>query len=225
MNIFRGLFIASASFLIGCCAVAARGQTLPITIDHAPPVSFTSLYDPRLPSTHMPAPEANELGVTIANFSCHASVTGHVFLQFPSGEDVVAAVRVDTVHVTLHLRVDEWLDRRAGAKILAHEDGHAMIARHFYDRSDVIAAIIAKNMIGTDFYGSGPDAETAATDALNVAARQIDKEYMQQVRDPSEIVQDAYDQITEHGTNQIDEIDAIEQALRMVINTQIAKID
>ncbi len=64
----------------------------------------------------MPAPEANELGVTVADFSCHANVQGHVFMQFPSGDDVVTAVRVDSIHVTLQLKITEWIDFRAGQK-------------------------------------------------------------------------------------------------------------
>jgi hypothetical protein len=225
MNYFRGVLMASAAFAIGCCTAMARGQTNPVSVDLTPPVTITSLYDPLMPSRQMPAPESNELGVTVADFSCHANVSGHVFMQFPSGQDVVAAVRVDTVHIILQLKIAEWVDYRAGQKILAHEDGHAMIARHFYARSDVVAAEIARRIIGTDFYGSGPDAETAATDALNVAARQIAREYIGRVRDPSELVQVYYDRITEHGNNQIDEMDAIEHALHLIGNTQIAKAE
>jgi hypothetical protein len=36
---------------------------------------------------------------------------------------------------------------------------------------------------------------------------------MVQVRDQSELVQEAYDRITQHGTNDVDEYDAIQQAL------------
>jgi hypothetical protein len=213
MKHFLGILVTSTALVMSCCAAGARGQTAAVSVELTPAVCGTDLYDPRMPSKLMPTPAAGELGVTVADFSCKANVTGGVMLQFPSGSDVVAAVRVESVHLVLKLNVTEWVDYAAGPKIMAHEDGHAMIARHFYDQSDQVAAAIAQRLIGKDFYGSGPDAQAAATDALNVAAKQIAREYLGRVRDPSEMVQNFYDRITEHGGNSIDEIDAIERAM------------
>jgi hypothetical protein len=216
MKFSMGALAASALFVMCCFAAGAWGQTLPVTVELTPAAGQTRYYDPRMPSELMPTPQANEAGVTVAEFFCQANVAGRVFEQFNSGPDVVCGVRVESVHIVLKLKISEWVDETAGPKVLAHEDGHALVARHFYDRSDQIAAGIGREFIGKDFFGSGPDAETAANDALNVAARQITREYMGRVRNPSELVQNLYDRITEHGENQIEELDAIEEAMRVM---------
>jgi hypothetical protein len=48
---------------------------------------------------------------------------------------------------------------------------------------------------------------------------------MIQVRDQSELVQEAYDRITAHGTNNVDEYDAIQQALAEVAKKNLIPRD
>ncbi|MGA3066165.1 MAG: hypothetical protein ABSF29_04875 [Tepidisphaeraceae bacterium] len=213
MNFSKGALAASAVFAMCCFAAGARGQTSPVSVELAAPTCQTSLYDPRMPSRQMPTPQANEAGVTVSEFICKATATGRTYMQFHSGPDVVVGVHVESVRIALGLNVNEWVEYSAGAKVFSHEDGHALIAEHFYSRSDQIAQAIGQHLIGTDFFGSGPDAEAAANDALNVAAREVTQQYMGRVRNPSELVQNLYDRITAHGVNPIEEVDAIEMAL------------
>ena len=105
------------------------------------------------------------------------------------------------------------MDQLAPQKIWAHEDGHCDIALHFYRHADLVASDIGNDWIGRTMDGSGPDADSAAKNALKVAAQKIADQYMAQVRDQSELVQEAYDRITAHGTNDVDEFDAIQEAL------------
>jgi hypothetical protein len=220
MRLFKG---AAAALVFWVCihAAAARGQQaqpVSVGIDMIPLIRTVQLYDPAAPPPQMPPPEANEAGVTISEFSCTAVVDGLVLNQGPSRDSTatVAAVRVQSVHITIGLKITEWVSCHSGLKILAHEDGHAMISEHFYDGASEIAEDIGHDLIGHDFFGSGADTPSAASDALNVAARQIAQQYMQQVRDPSQRVQEAYDVITQHGTNTVEELDAIEQAMNQV---------
>jgi hypothetical protein len=224
---------ASALILFFCpffCldSAAARGQMVvaaqPLQIDSTPLTRSVHLYDPSAPPQQMPPPEPDEAGVTVSEFSCTAVVDGRVISQNPSrdGSAMEAAVRIDSIHITIGLKITEWVSSRSGLKILAHEDGHAMISEHFYAGADEIAESIGHEFVGREFAGSGADGASAASDALNVAARQIAQQYMQQVRDPSQRVQEAYDQITQHGTNSVEELDAIEQAMNQLRDSEKA---
>lgn len=215
---------ASALIMILCVhAATAQAQTI-VVVQQAPPVDSIPvirtmhLYDPSGPPPQIPPPEPNEAGVTVSEFSCTAVVDGRVLSEHPSpdGTATVAAVRVESVHITIGLKINEWVSCRSGVKILAHEDGHAMISEHFFTGADEIAEGIGHDFVSREFFGSGASLSLAASDALNIAARQIAQRYMQQVRDPSQRVQEAYDVITEHGTNTVEELDAIEQAMDQV---------
>ena len=215
-------FFAGAMLLSLLIAFAATGQTPTTTIQpdnanvhitHLAAISTTQTYDPQNPSHDMPAPSADEAGVTVADFSCSAKVWGTILGQTQNGRDTIANVRVDSVDISLQLKIAEWISQSAPQKMWSHEGGHRIIAEHFYAGADGIAAAIGHGMIGREFSGSGPDANSAANAALTSAASEIASQYMTEVRDPSEEVQEIYDRITAHGTNGIDEIDAITQSL------------
>ena len=184
-----------------------------VSVVAQPAHTTTQYYDPANPDPAMPPLESKEAGVTVSKYSCQAQVGGEVVQQTPQDNRVVAVVRVDQVKITLGLDVAEWVAATAPPKTLAHEDGHRIVSEHFYMHAEIPAQQIGQAIIGKEFSAVGADAQTAANLALNQAATQVAQEYMAQVRDPSEQVQEAYDRITEHGTNTIDELAAIDQAL------------
>jgi ATP-dependent protease HslVU (ClpYQ) ATPase subunit len=96
---------------------------------------------------------------------------------------------------------------------MAHEIGHRMISEHFYGDADTIAASIAHDFLGKRCTATAASTADASRAACDNAAREIVGKYMDQVRDPAEVVQEAYDRITHHGTAAIDEMDAIKQAI------------
>ena len=173
----------------------------------------THTYDPAHLPKEMPATQPDEAGVTVSDFSCVAEVSGQIVEQSETADDAKVTVKMAAVHITLNLKVTEWIDELAPQKIWAHEDGHRDIALLFYRRADVAVAAIARGWVDKTLTASGPDAKSAGKKALTDAARKITDEYMAQVRDQSELVQEAYDRITAHGTNTVDENDAIQQAL------------
>jgi hypothetical protein len=161
----------------------------------------------------MPATQPDEAGVTVSDFSCVAVVTGQIIDNGKVGDDANVTVKMATVHIKLKLTIAEWMDELAPQKIWSHENGHRDIALLFYRRADLVAESIARAWIGQTLSAAGPDAKAAATKAVSLAAQKISDDYMVQVRDQSELVQEAYDRITQHGTNDVDEYDAIQQAL------------
>ncbi len=192
----------------------------PLTIQIIPATIARHTYDPDNPDPQMPATHSDEAGVTVSEYGCVAEVAGQITSTKQNASDATAAVQVATIHITLRLDVTEWMSQTAPQKIWFHEDGHRKIALHFYDHADEVAATIAREWIGKSLTASGADANAAAKEAITEIAKKITAAYMTQVRDQSELVQEAYDRITSHGTNRIDESDAIRQAL-----TEVARAD
>lgn len=187
-----------------------------VSVDRPPAVCSTRFYDPENPPPQMPPPTVDQAGVTVSEFGCTALVDGTVVQQAHQDSQVVVQVHVDSVRIELRLKITEWISQDAPQKIHNHEDGHRLIAEHFYVRADEVAAQIGHEFIDKTAEASGSDAAAAANRALTVTAQQIASRYMRAVRDQSEEVQQAYDRITVHGTNQVDEIDAINRALAWV---------
>jgi hypothetical protein len=214
-------FVAATAVLLLVFAAAWGEDGDPITVERMPATISSHTYDPENPPAQMPATQPDEAGVTVSDFSCVAKVGGQITEQSQDDGEVLAKVKVDAVHITLRLNVGEWVSKTAPPrKIWAHEDGHRMIALHFYMNAKNVAMGIGHQMMGRSIVGSGQDVDSAARSALHEAAQEIDAQYMIEVRDLSERVQEAYDRITEHGTNSIDEADAINAALQETAPSQ-----
>jgi len=207
------LFACLVVILFTGFSLAAEEDGDPITLRHADAAVATHTYDRDHPPKQMPATQPDEAGVTVSEFSCVAEVRGQVVSESTTPTGATANVRMASMRITLKLKIDEWMDQLAPQKIWAHEDGHRDIALFFYRHADETVLMIAHGWVDKTLTATGPDAASAAKKALTDAAQKITDDYMIQVRDQSERVQEAYDRITAHGTNDIDEYDAIQQAL------------
>jgi hypothetical protein len=210
------LIILSLALLFPLAAGADDKAKDALTIQVIPATIAKHTYDPDNPDSQMPATHADEAGVTVSEYGCVAEVNGQIANTKKDASDATVTVQVATIHITLKLDVTEWMSQVAPQKIWFHEDGHRKIALHFYDHADEVADQVARGWIGQSLTASGPDAQSAAKVAITEIAKKITAAYMTQVRDQSELVQEAYDRITSHGTNNIDESDAIRQALAEV---------
>jgi hypothetical protein len=209
---------AAVTMMAGLCllSVALAQDKDAVTVDRPPALCSTRFYDPDNPPPQMPPPTVDQAGVTVSEFGCTALVDGTVVQTAHQDDQVVAQVHVDSVRIELRLKITEWISQSAPAKIHNHEDGHRLIAEHFYVHADEVAGEIGRAFIDKTVEASAPDAAAAANRALSITAQEIAKRYMRAVRDQSEEVQQAYDRITVHGTNKVDEIDAINRALAWV---------
>jgi hypothetical protein len=210
-----GRFAALAIGVVLLLSTAARADKDPVSVRQLPAASTTQRYDADSPPDGLPVDPA-EAGVTVSQFGCTALVDGQVVGQYHKGADVVASVRVETVQITLQLNVAEWIAIPQTRGIVAHEDGHRIISEHFYSHADVSAAEIGRDVIGHVLSASGSDEATAARNAMTIAAAEINRRYMAEVRDPCQRAQEAYDDVTGHGTKDVDEMDGIDWALRQV---------
>jgi hypothetical protein len=209
---------AAAAIVLALCmfSLALAPDQNGVTVQRPPAVCSTRFYDPNNPPPQMPPPTVDQAGVTVSEFGCTALVDGTVVQEAHQDDQVVAQVHVDSVRIELRLKITEWISRNAPPKIHNHEDGHRLIAEHFYVHADEVATQIGRDFLDKTVEASAPDAAAAANRALTITAQEIAKRYMRAVRDQSEEVQQAYDRITVHGTNAVDEIEAINRALAWV---------
>jgi hypothetical protein len=210
------LLVAGIALVAGDTATGDDAD--PVTLHRMAATVATHTYNRAHPPAQMPATQPDEAGVTVSEFSCVAEVRGQVIDQADAinGTAASATVRMASIHITLKLKIDEWMDQLAPQKIWSHEDGHRDIALFFYRHADQTAEQVARAWVDKTLTATGADAASAAKKALTDAAQKITDGYMEEVRDQSELVQEAYDRITAHGTNDVDEYDAIQDALAEV---------
>ena len=202
------------SFLILLCA--ARAANADVTITRTDAVIEHRMFDPNNPPADMPKLAGNEAAVTESFFSADSRVGGDVVDQQKTDSGYRASIKVDTVQMTLRLRVRVWLPKDAVPKIVNHEEGHRAIAEYFYKDAEGIARKWAEGLIGETVSASGKDCDSAGQLATSQAATALGGKYMGQVDVPCNKVQVIYDEITAHGTNAIKEEKAIREAIEQV---------
>jgi hypothetical protein len=209
MNSMRWLSV----IIISLCQCAAFAD---VTITRTDAVIEHRVFDPKNPPAEMPALAANEAAVTESFFAAESRVGGSVIDQQKSDNGCRASIKIDTVQMTLKLRITVWLPSGAVPKIVNHEEGHRAIAEKFYEHADVAAKKWADAMIGETISASGNDCASAGEAATKRAADSLGTKYMGTVDVPCAKAQEIYDQITAHGTNAIKEEKAIREAIERV---------
>ena len=147
--------------------------------------------------------------MTVSQFGCTALVDGQVVGQYHKGADVVASVRVETVQITLQLNVAEWIAIPQTRGIVGMKMGIASSLN-----ISIHMPMCRPRRLGACHWtciervrirrGNG------RANAMAIAAAEINRRYMAEVRDPCQRAQEAYDDVTGHGTKDVDEMDGID---------------
>ncbi|HEY1629534.1 MAG TPA: hypothetical protein VGF52_06725 [Tepidisphaeraceae bacterium] len=204
----------SRNFLLVGLAILPRLAAADVTITRSQAVIEHRVFDPNNPPADMPKLAGDEAALTESYFSANSSVGGSVVDQQKTDNGCRTSIKVDTVQMTLRLRVTVWLPTNAVPKIVNHEEGHRAIAEYFYRDADAAARRVAEELIGQTISGSGSDCDAAGQNATKQAAQILGARYMGAVDVPCGKAQELYDQITEHGTNAVKEEKAIKQAIQ-----------
>jgi hypothetical protein len=179
-----------------------------------PPVSH------RAPASSMPPDivkaAAGEPAYTYCWYSARWYFTyGMEVLDSPnSGE---RSVRITIRSVSLHLGLDStfYLPADPSPSLEAHEDGHRKIGEAFYAEAEIVAAALARPLVGQTFNAAGPTVRAAEQAAVDKAGHQWLAAYLVEVRDRSQRAHEIYDGITRHGRDRsIREDDAVRAALQ-----------
>jgi hypothetical protein len=202
-----------AALVLLTWAAFARGEVI---IERTEPVIERKTFDPKNPPADMPKLDSKEAAVTQSFFGAETRVGGDVVERDRVPDGHRSSIKVDTVRMTLRLRVTIWLPRGAVPKLVKHEDGHKDLAEHYYKDAERIARAEAEKLIGQTVSATGSNFDEAGENALKRAAEEVGQRYLGQTDVPCGKAQEIYDQITRHGTNAVTEAQAIAQSIAKV---------
>lgn len=125
------------------------------------------------------------------------------------------SVKVKVKHVTVEtaLPFDMWLPENASDSVIAHEDGHVRICRHFYRDAAHQARKCGLHILGREFVGEAKDEETAMKLAISAANSEMLQTYREKIVEPADRASAAYDKIMTDKSNKLSVSDAIEKAI------------
>lgn len=204
-------WIALAGLL--CVSSIASAE---VKVTRNPATVETRHFDAAHPPAEMPKLSGNEAAVTVSNFGSEAHVGGEVTDQQANDGKAEVSIKIDSVEIVTRLGIVIWLPNDANPKLAKHEDGHRQIAEHFYQQAESVAQRDAEALIGQVVKGHGTDVSAASDMALKASATALGKLYLQQIDSPCAKAQEAFDQITMHGTNAVPESKAVERAIAKV---------
>jgi|SRR5579859_7029337 len=200
------LFVAIAMFPATRCFGDVTIEQKPVVVEH-------KTFDPAHRPSEMPALKQGEAAVTETRFDCDADLTYKVVDRNPTSAGCTATLRVQSVHLTLILKIIVWLPTSAPAKLAAHEDGHKQIDQRIYEEAKSIAEKEGNLLDGQAVNASAADCATAENKATQSAAEGVCRRYLDAVGRRTERINQLYDDITSHGTKLTPGEDkAVEQA-------------
>jgi hypothetical protein len=171
----------------------------------------------------MPELKAGEAAVCESKFACEVVV--EVEITEPAGGKPTALVA--GVNATLRLNVVIWLPIDTTPKIRVHEDGHRQISELFYARGEKTANELARRYLGrsVEISAAGGKGEVPnATPAITRMAHEFCQEYLGAIEVPSQVAQEEYDRLTDHGRNDMPEKQAIDRAMKKAASSQASTV-
>jgi hypothetical protein len=181
-----------------------------LTIDKQPVTFAMHTFDPAAPPADMPPLAAWEGAECDSNFVSNANVKARTEMV----DGTRGAVTVTQVRVTLQLTINIWVPVAATAHVIEHEQGHRQISEHYYESADKVAQQIAEAYLGKQVSASGADLNEEVNKLLQQMGAEITAEYSHRLN-PS-LAQNRYDDITDHGQNEVSAAEAVEHVLKDV---------
>lgn len=170
-------------------------------------------FDPDRPAAEMPPLEPPEAAVTVSSFSCSAQMRVLIVDEQQRGGNYHASATVESINISLGLDVTMWLPRNATRKIRDHEQAHRKISDHYFDLGEQAARDLAEPYIGRVIEGSAASRDEAVDGAIKAAIREIAGGYMSRIESRAGQAQKIFDELTDHGRNDVKEDSAIRDAI------------
>ena len=168
-------------------------------------------FDPTAPPRDMPPLSGGEIAVCDSDFQSNASVRG----ESRQTDSTHATITITQVKMTLQLNINIWVPTGATQRVTEHEEGHRQISEHYYQTADKLAEKIAARYLGRQVDIAGADLGAESNKMLQQIAREITGEYNKQLNPgPTQLL---YDDITDHGRNDVVVQDAVAHAIKNVV--------
>jgi hypothetical protein len=226
-NRMRRWVVRSRGLLVLCVSVAAlvfgwftwrnvssrqqfRKTSVPVIIKQ--PVAVANrTFDPTAPPSDMPPLSGGEIAVCDSDFQSDASVRG----ESRQADAAHATVTITQVKMTLQLNINIWVPIGATQRVTNHEEGHRQISEYYYQTADKLAEKIAARYLGRQVDIAGTDLGAESAKMLQQMAREITAEYNKELNPgPTQLL---YDDITDHGRNDVVVQDAVAHAIKNVV--------
>ena len=187
-----------------------RETSVPIIIKQ--PIAVANrTFDPTAPPKDMPPLSGGEIAVCDSDFQSNASVRG----ESRQTDSTHATITITQVKMTLQLNINIWVPTGATQRVTEHEEGHRQISEHYYQTADKLAEKIAARYLGRQVDIAGADLGAESNRMLQQIAREITGEYNKQLNPgPTQLL---YDDITDHGRNDVVVQDAVAHAIKNVV--------
>jgi hypothetical protein len=183
-------------------------QTPNLTIDKQPVTFAIHTFDPSAPPADMPALAAWEQAECDSNFVSDANVKARTEML----DATHGMVTVTDLKVTLQLIINIWVPQGAAEHVIDHEQGHRQVAERYYQSADKVAEQIAAAYLGKQVSVSGVDLNLQINKSLQQIGAEITAEYSKRLN--PDLAQNRYDDITDHGRNDVSATEAVAQVLK-----------
>ena len=165
-------------------------------------------FDPAAPPANMPPLSGGEIAVCDSDFLSNASVRG----ESRQADATHATVTITQVKMTLRLNVNIWVPTGATQRVTEHEEGHRQISEYYYETADKVAEKVAARYIGRQVDISGTDLSAESNKMLQQMASEITDAFNKELNPGP--TQRLYDDITDHGRNDVVVQDAVAHAIK-----------
>jgi hypothetical protein len=150
-------------------------------------------------------------GDTKYAFGCNPAFAFHV-TRLAAGEPF--NFQIETVTMHLGLKITITLPKGEYDKLKDHEEGHRIIVEYFYSLGPTVARQAGGLITGIEQTSSATEYEAAKTEVFTRATDEVEIEYMKYIRDLCGQANDYYDELTDHGRNNVDSTRAAREAIR-----------
>ena len=184
------------------------GEASVPAITKQPAVIANHTFDPASPPPDMPPLSSGEGAECDSNFLSNASVRS----ESRQTDATHATITITQVKMTLQLSINIWVPVGASQRLIEHEDGHRQISEYYYQTADQLAGRIAANYMGRRLDIAGTDLNAESSKILQQTATEVTAEYNKELNPgPTQLL---YDDITDHGRNDVVVKDAVVHALK-----------
>lgn len=172
-------------------------------------------FDPAKPPAEMPHLTHGEEAVTVCGFEFSAEPQYEVASRQRGADgNWTVEIAVNGVGVYVRQSIVIWTPKGVSAKLKAHEEGHRKLDEMTYKKlAENAARAAGADMDGHRFTGEGATVAAATNDAVQRMFKQAGADYLAQTATVNNEINDTYDSITRHGTNDVPEAEAIKQAI------------
>ena len=190
-------------------AVLENNDVSPVSVESGTPIVSYAYYDRAGPK---PAEISEDMdGDTEYAFGCNPAFAFHV-TRLGLGDPY--SFHIETVTMYLGLKITIVMPRGDYEKLKDHEEGHRKIVEYFYSLGPAVARQAGGLMAGMEETSSATDYDAAKTEVFTRATDEVETEYMKYIRDLCGQANDYYDELTDHGRNDVDSTQAARVAIR-----------